>query len=49
MADLILTAAERLGRRWLEWAQYLKWAPMLIAAEEYWAGNLSIKEPNHVD
>ncbi len=26
-------------------AQYLKWAPMLIAAEEYWAGNATVQEP----
>lgn len=26
-------------------AQYLKWAPMLIAAEEYWAGNTKVSEP----
>ena len=26
-------------------AQYLQWAPMLIAAEEYWAGNAKVQEP----
>ena len=26
-------------------ADYLKWAPMLLAAEEFHAGNLEAKEP----
>jgi hypothetical protein len=29
-------------------AEYLRWAGMLIAAEEYWAGNLQVQEPAEI-